>query len=291
MYDSFSNFLLPKKWPCLPCLILFWTLAIRPNLDSNPIGLIDDFALGLSRSETPTLLEAKRDTVSAEPFLLLQQSGNIIFQVKSNGNIYWSGALNRDATTMMGNLYPAQAEAELGSPENVWKQLYSKHLFLPLTQSSNHQITSARNDATLEKLAAYQAEQSNAPVQLGLKPNPSPVQFEPEQILYYNIGELLALFLKRLQDDQERFKQINIELDEVRSIHLQQTFLNQSLQSQCNTLKDNLELIEQNSNKRIEAIDNELKIIKNQLKFLTTSVQDKLNPNKPTEPSKKDTKP
>lgn len=271
--------------------ILFYEL-FPLNLAANPTGLIDNFALGISRSETPEQLKAERNEAQEEPFFILQQSGNIIFQVLANGNIEWSGTLNRKSNTTMGNLMPVADGIQLGSTESSWGKLYLNEMYFPLLEKEAKLLSSDKVDVTLNQLEAVHSAQNDNEIQLRLKSNQTVAVKNPIHRSFYNVSHIIPILIKRLQDDRH---QLDLQASQISNLDQKlngQTKLIEELQKHNHTQDPELQKVQQliakqqkndlQSHKKVNELENEIKKLKDQLKLLTSSIEDKLKPEKTT---------
>lgn len=259
------------------------------ELLANPTGLIDNFALGISRSETPKQLKAERQEPQDEPFFILQQSGNIIFQVLSNGNIEWSGTLNRQSTTKMGNLIPATDGTQLGSTESSWGKLYLNEMYFPLQENEAELLSSEKVEVTLNQLEAVQQTNNPNNIQLRLKSNQTVSVKNPKHRSFYNVSHIIPIIIKKLQDHQQKLKeqaervtvleqQLQDHKSSQQNLQKQKEDLLQQFQKESQQQISKIHQREQQAQQKLNLMKNEIKALKDQLKILTTSIQDKLEP-------------
>jgi hypothetical protein len=277
-------FSLPAR---LIIVVLTAMLFIQFESIANPTGLIDNFALGISRSKTPEQLKAERDEPQEEPFFILQQSGNIIFQVLANGNIEWSGTLNHNRNTTTGNLIPVAEGIELGSTESSWGKLYLNEMYFPLLEKESNILSSEKVDATLNQLEAVQDTQNTNDIQLRLKSNKTVSVKNPNHRSFYNVSHIIPILIKRLQDDRQSLElqasqilaleqKLNLQTQEFTQLlkdrETKTTQLqNEKQQLEIQTQKNQLQL-----QKKLSTMENDVEKLKNQLKLLTSSIEDKL---------------
>lgn len=256
---------------------------------SNPTGLIDDLALGINRHENPDELIVERKVINDKPYLALSQSGNLLFQVNSNGNIEWAGVLNTAKTTFTGNLAPEKEGYTIGTPSYPWTQLYIKNYYLPLTLDEKPALSSETVDSTLEQLVAVTSGNNNTEISLQIRSSKIQSITKPIEQNYFNASHLLSIMVKRLQDDKVMIHKLeeklkitqeenlkNIEsINKVREIH-------QKLEGQ---LKSTIERQFSDSKifrQEIEFLKLELNNIKNKIKD-SKKVIDPILENKPNE--------
>lgn len=254
-------------------LSIVFIFTIIPVTFSNPTGLIDDLALGINRHENPEELIVERKVINDKPYLSLSQSGNLLFQINSNGNIEWAGVLNTAKTTFTGNLAPEKEGYTIGTPSYPWSQLYIKNYHLPLTIDEKPALSTETVDNTIEQLIAVTSDNNNTEISLQIRSSKIQSITKPIEQTYFNASHLLSIMVKRLQDDrvminklEEKLKSTQVEnlkniesLNKVREIH-------QKLEVQLQNTVDKQTSESKAFRQDIEFIKLELNIMKNKIK-------------------------